>query len=332
MKDNLDENFLQKNLYTDILLNNNSSKEIKFSQPNINKFNVEKYEQKKFTFNKNTTKFCDRCNNIINSFSLNEKYIRLLFNQQKKPFIFQNIDSSIINELLIKLNLCSNCLKITLDKYYFKQKDLNNIYINNTNLDEIDKEMWDLLQVFENLDEEKLNINIRLYHSYKKLINSYIEYIKDNNNKNEDNSFNIKNFKIIGIDSILNVIDLLNKNISIIKEKNSIKKKFLEEINNEKNDLIKEIKNNNINRYYLKTNNEIIRDEVRGNENKNKDNSFNFIKNDWSKDNKNEISINNNENPKNNQNLFKTKIIKSKKKFKKLKRISRKIKFIVKIK
>ena len=111
-----------------------------------------------------------------------------------------------------------------------------------------------------------------------------------------------------------------------------IKKKFLEEINNEKNDLIKEIKNNNINRYYLKTNNEIIRDEVRGNENKNKVNSFNFIKNDLSKDNKNEISINNNENPKNNQNLFKTKIIKSKKKCKKLKRISRKIKFIVKTK
>ena len=201
------------------------------------------------------------------------------------------------------------------------------------------------------MEDEKLNINVRLYHSYKKLINSYIEYIKDNNNDINDtneknkinkdnksidkNSFNIKNQKIIGIDCILNIIELLNKNISIIKEKNAIKNKFLEEINNEKNSLLKEIKDNGNSDFYLKMANEIKKDNIQENINNiNNKVNINIIPslNNISSDNKNESNLLNKRIQNNSHNLFKTKIIRTKKKKKKFKRISRKIKFIIKTK
>ena len=96
------------------------------------------------------------------------------------------------------------------------------------------------------MSEEKLNANLRLYNIYKKLVNSFIDYIGDNNNIFLDNndSFNIKNEEIIGIDCLLNIIDLFNKNMSLIKEENFIKKKFIKEFLNEKNMLMKQNINN----------------------------------------------------------------------------------------
>ena len=205
-----------------------NEKQIYNNSKEIQKFNVEKIDEKKIT--KNNIKLCEKCKLNLNTFTLNEKLIKLLFNLPKQSYISNNNNNlSFINELLVNPDLCTNCLKIILDDYYFKQ-------INNSDIDKREKEILDIVQVFENMDEEKLNINIRLYHIYKKLINSFIEYIKDNNqnDKNENCSINNKNQKIIGIDCMLNIIDLLNKNISLIKEKNIIKKQFFNEVINKK--------------------------------------------------------------------------------------------------
>ena len=292
-----------------------NEKQIYNNSKEIQKFNVEKIDEKKII--KNNIKLCEKFKLNLNTFTFNEKLIKLLFNLPKQSYISNNNNNlSFINELLLNPNLCTNCLKIILDDYYFKQ-------INNSDIDKKEKEILDIVQVFENMDEEKLNINIRLYHIYKKLINSFIEYIKDNNqnDKNENCSINNKNQKIIGIDCMLNIIDLLNKNISLIKEKNIIKKQFLNEVINEKNILIKEIQHNK-NKFSLIKN---IKE--------NKDDMSKIIigKNDNDIDkNKNEFSQINNKYSNNNLNIFKTKIIKTKKKGKKLKRISRKTKFIIK--
>ena len=355
MNDEINENtnYLEKNICNRKISNNsNSSNELNYqAKQNIQKFNVEKFEEKKIY--KNNIKLCQKCNVVINSFELNEVFIRLLFNQKKQYFNinFNNDNSSFINQLLLNSNICSNCLKLSLEQYYFKQKISNTNYLYNNNLEDTEKGISELFQVLENMEDEKLNINVRLYHSYKKLINSYIEYIKDNNNDINDtndknkinkdnksidkNSFNIKNQKIIGIDCILNIIELLNKNISIIKEKNAIKNKFLEEINNEKNSLLKEIKDNGNSDFYLKMANEIKKDNIQENlSNINNKVNINIIPslNNISNDNKNESNLLNKRIQNNSHNLFKTKIIRTKKKKKKFKRISRKIKFIIKTK
>ena len=279
-----------------------NEKQIYNNSKEIQKFNVEKIDEKKIT--KNNIKLCEKCKLNLNTFTLNEKYIKLLFNLPKQSYISNNNNNlSFINELLVNPDLCTNCLKIILDDYYFKQ-------INNSDIDKKEKEILDIVQVFENMDEEKLNINIRLYHIYKKLINSFIEYIKDNNqnDKNENCSINNKNQKIIGIDCMLNIIDLLNKNISLIKEKNIIKKQFLNEVINEKNILIKEIQHNK-NKFNLIKNIKENKDDM---------SKINIEKKDIEKnENKNEFSQINNKYSNNNLNIFKTKIIKAKKKGKK---------------
>ena len=352
MEDSLDEKLFSKKLrigkISDILNNNCGSNEIINTKQNLQKFNVERFEEK--NKNNNCVKLCDKCNLAINSFTLNDKIIKLLFNQPIQLYSQNNNNSSFINELLINKNICSNCLKMALEEFYFKKKDT----LNGNNLEEKDKEIMKIFQVFENMDEEKLNINIRLYHIYKKLINSYAEYIKDNNNnRNDNNYYNIKNHKIIGIDCILNIIDLLNKNISIIKEKNSIKKQFFEEVIKESDSLIKNIKNNYIN---FQIPNEALKDNIDENlENNNNnfqipnealkhnvhENLENYIINSSNKNSsqnlKSEkrsaiIQKNDNIRLRNNQNLFKTKIIKSKKKSKRLKRILKKIRFTINIK
>ena len=320
---------------------------------NLQKFNVEKCNEEvninnnfnnnlEKKYNNNNIKICEQCKSIVNSFSLNKNIIKLLFNQQNHSFILQNNSSSnsFINNLLKNPNICSNCLKNFLNNFYFKDNNTNN---NKNNITFIENEIIKMIQVLENMNEEKLNNNVKIYHSYKKLINSFIEYIKDNHENNEYNEneydktnslfFNIKNQELIGVDCMLNIIDLLNKNISLIKEKNTIKNNFFKEIINEKNMLI----------------NDIIK-----NKNQKYENSFNF---NFNLDNNNENikkiindSDNENNNSKNNklvqlnkkgintkkQNLFKTKIIKTKNKNKnkrkRFKRMSHKIKFTIKTK
>ena len=348
MNDDLNENnYFDKNKFNRKISNNSNisdcTNELNYPiKQNIQKFNVEKFEEKKMY--KNNINLCQKCCVVINSFTFNEDFIRLLFNQKNTYFNINN-NSSFINQLLLNSNICSNCLKSSLEQYYFKQT--NNNYLYNNNLENIEKGISELFQVLESMEDEKLNINLRLYHNYKKLVGSYIEYIKDNNNdindknsnnkesKNIDkNSLNIKNQKIIGIDCILNIIELLNKNISIIKEKNAIKKKFLEEINNEKNSLIKEIKNEG-NRQLLEMNDGKEQDKIQENINNIKNTiNTNVIPSSINifKDNKNEDNLFNKRIQKNNLYIFKTKLIRTKRKKKKLKRITRKIKFIIKTK
>ena len=327
MEDSLDEKIFSKKLniikISDILNNNFGSKEIINNKQNLQKFNVERFEEK--NNNNNYIKLCDKCNLSINSFTLNDKIIKLLFNQPLQLYSQNNNNSSFINEFLINKNICSNCLKMALEEFYFKKKDT----LNGNNLEEKDKEIMKIFQTFENMDEEKLNINIRLYHIYKKLINSYAEYIKDNNNnQNDNNYYNIKNHKIIGIDCILNIIDSLNKNISIIKEKNSIKKQFFEEVIKESDSLIKNNKNNNI---IFQIPNEALKDNIYENLENNKINILNKNSSqNLNNEKKSEINQKNeNIRLRNNQNLFKTKIIKSKKKSKRFKRILKTIRFTI---
>ena len=141
----------------------------------MQKFNVEKFEEKKIY--KNNINLCLKCNVIINSFTFNEDFIRLLFNQKKKYYNFNNNNSSFINinQLILNSNICSNCLKLILEQYYFRQKISNNIYLYNNTLEDIEKGISELIQVLKNMEDEKLNINVRLYQCYKKLINSYIK-------------------------------------------------------------------------------------------------------------------------------------------------------------
>ena len=190
----------------------------------IQKFNVEKYDNKEISLdflenksNENNIKFCSKCKLIINNFLINEKLIKLIFNKNKYFSISKNHKFSLINELLTKSDLCSNCFKLTLYDYYFS-------YNEKDSTEKIEEKILDIFQVFLNIDEEKLNFNIKLYNIFKNSINSFIEYIKDNHNNiiDENNSINIKNEEIIGIDCFLNIIDLINKNISLIKEKNLI--------------------------------------------------------------------------------------------------------------
>ena len=221
MNDDLNENnYFDKNKFNRKISNNSNisdfTNELNYPiKQNIQKFNVEKFEEKKMY--KNNINLCQKCCAVINSFTLNEDFIRLLFNQKNTYFNINN-NSSFINQLLLNSNICSNCLKSSLEQYYFKQT--NNNYLYNNNLENIEKGISELFQVLESMEDEKLNINLRLYHNYKKLVGSYIEYIKDNNNdindknsnnkesKNIDkNSLNIKNQKIIGIDCILNIIE-----------------------------------------------------------------------------------------------------------------------------
>ena len=284
------------------------------------KFNIEKYENRKIVKN---FQFCQKCNSSIKLLFLNEKIIKLLFNQSNNTFISNN-DDYFINEIIKTPNLCQNCFKLFFDEFYFKKKDKISNGIN-----KIDSGILEMLQVFEKMDEEKLNINLKLYNTYKKLINSFVYYIKDdlNSYKNvfDENAQNIKNQKIIGIDCMLNIIDLLNKNISLIKEKNEVKKLFFEQINKEKNILIKENSNNM--EFNIK--------------NKEKDNAFENADNLNLFDNKdnNQMIIGENKNINKNlkgiQNMFKTKIVRKKKKNYKGKRIKRtfkKIKFNIIIK
>ena len=327
MEDSLDEKIFSKKLniikISDILNNNFGSNEIINNKQNLQKFNIERFEEK--NNNNNYIKLCDKCNLSINSFTLNDKIIKLLFNQPLQLYSQNNNHSSFINEFLINKNICSNCLKMALEEFYFKKKDT----LNGNNLEEKDKEIMKIFQTFENMDEEKLNINIRLYHIYKKLINSYAEYIKDNNNnQNDNNYYNIKNHKIIGIDCILNIIDSLNKNISIIKEKNSIKKQFFEEVIKESDSLIKNNKNNNI---IFQIPNEALKDNIYENLENNKINILNKNSSqNLNNEKKSEINQKNeNIRLRNNQNLFKTKIIKSKKKSKRFKRILKTIRFTI---
>ncbi len=214
---------------------------------NLQKFNVEKCNEEvninnnfnnnlEKKYNNNNIKICEQCKSIVNSFSLNKNIIKLLFNQQNHSFISQNNSSSnsFINNLLKNPNICSNCLKNFLNNFYFKDNNTNN---NKNNITFIENEIIKMIQVLENMNEEKLNNNVKIYHSYKKLINSFIDYIKDNHENNEYNEneydktnslfFNIKNQELIGVDCMLNIIDLLNKNISLIKEKKQLKIIFL---------------------------------------------------------------------------------------------------------
>ena len=280
-------------------------------QNNLQKFNIEKFNKQNYSTeyivnksnNNKSNKICQKCHSVNEIFNLNEKLIQLLFKNK--------------NQFLDSLNMkkiCSNCLKATLNEIYKK----DNIY-------EMEKEIYNLNEVCENLSEEKLNENLRLYNIYKKLVNSFIDYIGDSNNIFLDNNddFNIKNEEIIGIDCLLNIIDLFNKNISLIKEENTIKKKFIKELLNEKNMLMKKNINNEafspesekkkrgktIQKDYNNCNkNENINSNKVINLNKN----FEVIKNDTKRLNK----------------LFRTKIIKRKKK--RSKRITKKIKFIIK--
>lgn len=280
-------------------------------QNNLQKFNIEKFNKQNYSTeyivnksnNNKSNKICQKCHSVNEIFNLNEKLIQLLFKNK--------------NQFLDSLNMkkiCSNCLKATLNEIYKK----DNIY-------EMEKEIYNLNEVCENLSEEKLNENLRLYNIYKKLVNSFIDYIGDSNNIFLDNNddFNIKNEEIIGIDCLLNIIDLFNKNISLIKEENTIKKKFIKEFLNEKNMLMKKNINNEafspesekkkrgktIQKDYNNCNkNENINSNKVINLNKN----FEVIKNDTKRLNK----------------LFRTKIIKRKKK--RSKRITKKIKFIIK--
>ena len=297
--------------------NNKNAKSI-LQKQSFQKFNIEKLEDKKI--NKNF-RFCQKCNSLINSFFLNGKLIKLLFNQQKKDLISKNDNSLFINEL--PPNLCQNCLKLSLDEFYFKNNK------NSKEINKMDTGILEIFQVFEHMDEEKLNINLRLYSIYKKLINSFVDYIKDdlNSYKNvfDENAQNIKNQKIMGIDCLLNIIDLLNKNISLIKEKNAIKKVFLEEINKEKNLLIKEHTNINEGFDMKNKNKNIFKNE----------NIFNLCDNKENKSNKLEEKKDFNIKLKINQNLFKTKIVRKKKKDKigkRFKRSFKKIKFNIEIK
>ena len=317
MEDNTEKKNLNFNYYNKQLKKMKNNDNLNQGQ-NLQKFNVEKYNEKNsFNFikkkiNNNNNKLCEKCKTIINSFSLNKKFIKLLFNQSKYSSLLHN-NNSFINNLLINPNLCPNCLKNTIDTFYFKESNINNF-------ENIEKEIINIFQVLENMKEEKLNINANIYHIYKRLINSFIEYIKDNHDGSkydEINNFNIKNQEIIGVDCMLNIIDLFNKNILLIKEKNVIIDNFCKEIIKEKNLLINEINNNNKgnNNFSLKSNNEKI----------------NEIVNDKIKK-KNNIFLQPKINFKNNQNLFKTELIKTKIKRKKFKRINRKIKFIIKTK
>lgn len=280
-------------------------------QNNLHKFNIEKFNKQNYSpeyienksNNNNSNKICQKCHSVNDIFNLNEKLIQLLF-KNKKQFL----------DLLNMKKICSNCLKATLNKIYKKD-----------NIHEMEKEIYNLNEVCENLSEEKLNENLRLYNIYKKLVNSFIDYIGDSNNIFLDNNddFNIKNEEIIGIDCLLNIIDLFNKNISLIKEENSIKKKFVKEFLNEKNMLMKK----NINNEAFSPESEkkkrgktIQKDYNNCNKNENLNSNkvinlnkdFEVIKNDTKRLNK----------------LFRTKIIKRKKK--RSKRITKKIKFIIK--
>ena len=124
---------------------------------------------------------------------------------------------------------------------------------------------------------------------------------------------------------------MLNKNISIIKEKNSIKKQFFEEVIKESDSLIKNIKNNNNN---FQIPNEALKHNVHENLENYIINSSNKNSSQNLKSEKRSAIIQKNDNIRlrNNQNLFKTKIIKSKKKSKRLKRILKKIRFTINIK
>jgi len=189
-------------------------------QNNLQKFNVEKFFQQNYvpeyienkSNNNNINNSCQKCHSTNAIFYLDEKLVKLLFK----------------DSLNIK-KICSNCLKATLNEIYKKD-----------NLREMEKEIYKLSEICENISEEKFNANLRLYNICKKLVKSFIDYIGDNNNfflENND-SINIKNEEIIGIDCLLNIIDLFNKNISLIKEENSIKKKFIKEFLDKKNFLI----------------------------------------------------------------------------------------------
>jgi hypothetical protein len=300
---------------------------------NFQKFNVEKYNDelsinnnnKEIKCNKNNIKICEQCKSIINSFSLNQKLIKLLFNLPKYSVILNNnTNNKLINNILKNPNICSNCFKNLLNIIYFNDNNANS-----NNIIKIENEIIKMIQVLENMKEEKLNININIYHGYKKLMHSFIEYINENHQNNESNEydninsifFNIKNQELIGVDCMLNIIDLLNKNISLIKEKNTIKSNFIKEIINEKNMLINDfIKNKNDDNIFNLNNDNNSKEKSNINDN--------FIKS------KNNTLLQLNKRDKNieNQHLFKTKIIKTKHKKKRFKRKSHKIKFTIKTK
>jgi len=277
-------------------------------QNNLQKFNVEKFFQQNYvpeyienkSNNNNINNSCQKCHSTNAIFYLDEKLVKLLFK----------------DSLNIK-KICSNCLKATLNEIYKKD-----------NLREMEKEIYKLSEICENISEEKFNANLRLYNICKKLVKSFIDYIGDNNNfflENND-SINIKNEEIIGIDCLLNIIDLFNKNISLIKEENSIKKKFIKEFLDKKNFLIEK----NIN------NDELAPESEQKKKSKNiqkEDHNYNFNnKNKILNSNKVEILNKNIEviknYPKRMNKLFRTKIIKIKKK--KSKRMTKKVKFIIK--
>lgn len=277
-------------------------------QNNLQKFNVEKFFQQNYvpeyienkSNNNNINNSCQKCHSTNAIFYLDEKLVKLLFK----------------DSLNIK-KICSNCLKATLNEIYKKD-----------NLREMEKEIYKLSEICENISEEKFNANLRLYNICKKLVKSFIDYIGDNNNfflENND-SINIKNEEIIGIDCLLNIIDLFNKNISLIKEENSIKKKFIKEFLDKKNFLIEK----NIN------NDELTSESEQKKKSKNiqkEDHNYNFNnKNKILNSNKVEILNKNIEviknYPKRMNKLFRTKIIKIKKK--KSKRMTKKVKFIIK--
>ena len=277
-------------------------------QNNLQKFNVEKFFQQNYvpeyienkSNNNNINNSCQKCHSTNAIFYLDEKLVKLLFK----------------DSLNIK-KICSNCLKATLNEIYKKD-----------NLREMEKEIYKLSEICENISEEKFNANLRLYNICKKLVKSFIDYIGDNNNfflENND-SINIKNEEIIGIDCLLNIIDLFNKNISLIKEENSIKKKFIKEFLDKKNFLIEK------NLY----NDELAPESEQKKKSKNiqkEDHNYNFNnKNKILNSNKVEILNKNIEviknYPKRMNKLFRTKIIKIKKK--KSKRMTKKVKFIIK--
>ena len=144
-------------------------------QNNLQKFNVEKfYKQNYSTANKinNNNNICQKCHSAHGILHLNEQLIQLLF-KDKSDFL----DS-------LNIKICSNCLNGT----------LNEIYKKDNNIGEMEKEINNLNEICENMSEEKLNTNLRLYNIYKKLVNSFIDYIGDNNNIYYYNidSFNIK--------------------------------------------------------------------------------------------------------------------------------------------
>ena len=282
-------------------------------QNNVQKFNIEKFYKQNYSpeylenksNNNNSNKICPKCHSVNDIFHLNEKLTQLLF-KNKKQFL---------DSLNIK-KICSNCLKATLNEIYKKD-----------NIMEMEKEIYNLNEICENMSEEKLNANLRLYNIYKKLVNSFIDYIGDNNNIFLDNndSFNIKNEEIIGIDCLLNIIDLFNKNISLIKEENFIKKKFIKEFLNEKNMIMKQ----NIN------NDEFSPESEKKKRGKNTQKDYNNCNQNENLNSNKVINLSKdfeviNNDSKRMYKLFRTKIIKKKKKKKRSKRITKKIKFIIK--